>query len=30
MKRGVEGPGAAAREAARAGLYVHVPFCAAR
>jgi oxygen-independent coproporphyrinogen III oxidase len=25
-----EGPGAAARAAARAGLYVHVPFCAAR
>ncbi len=30
MPRGIEGPGAAAREAARAGLYVHVPFCAAR
>ena len=29
-RRGVEGPAAAAREAARAGLYVHVPFCAAR
>lgn len=28
--RGVEGPGGSAREAARAGLYVHVPFCAAR
>ena len=28
--RGVEGPAAAARDAARAGLYVHVPFCAAR
>ena len=27
---GLEGPAAAAREAARAGLYVHVPFCAAR
>jgi oxygen-independent coproporphyrinogen-3 oxidase len=27
---GVDGPGVAAREAARAGLYVHVPFCAAR
>ena len=26
----LEGPGAAARAAARAGLYVHVPFCAAR
>jgi len=25
-----EGPGPAARDAARAGLYVHVPFCAAR
>jgi oxygen-independent coproporphyrinogen-3 oxidase len=25
-----EGPGAAARAGARAGLYVHVPFCAAR
>jgi oxygen-independent coproporphyrinogen III oxidase len=30
IPRGGEGPGAAAREAARAGLYVHVPFCAAR
>jgi oxygen-independent coproporphyrinogen-3 oxidase len=30
ISRGAEGPGAAAREAARAGLYVHVPFCAAR
>jgi oxygen-independent coproporphyrinogen-3 oxidase len=30
IARGGEGPGAAAREAARAGLYVHVPFCAAR
>ena len=29
-RRGVEGPAAAARDAARAGLYVHVPFCAAR
>ena len=26
----VEGPGESARRAARAGLYVHVPFCAAR
>lgn len=30
IARGVEGPAATAREAARAGLYVHVPFCAAR
>ena len=30
IARGGEGPGVAAREAARAGLYVHVPFCAAR
>jgi oxygen-independent coproporphyrinogen-3 oxidase len=30
IARGVEGPAVAAREAARAGLYVHVPFCAAR
>jgi oxygen-independent coproporphyrinogen-3 oxidase len=30
IARGVEGPAAGAREAARAGLYVHVPFCAAR
>jgi oxygen-independent coproporphyrinogen-3 oxidase len=30
IARDGEGPGAAAREAARAGLYVHVPFCAAR
>jgi oxygen-independent coproporphyrinogen III oxidase len=30
IARGVEGPAGAAREAARAGLYVHVPFCAAR
>ena len=30
IPRGGEGPGAAAREEARAGLYVHVPFCAAR
>lgn len=29
-RRAVEGPAVAAREAARAGLYVHVPFCAAR
>lgn len=27
---GGEGPGALARDAARAGLYVHVPFCAVR
>jgi oxygen-independent coproporphyrinogen-3 oxidase len=30
IARGVEGPAADAREMARAGLYVHVPFCAAR
>ena len=30
IRRAVEGPGTAAREAARAGLYVHVPFCEAR
>jgi putative oxygen-independent coproporphyrinogen III oxidase len=30
IARGVEGPTVAAREAARAGLYVHVPFCSAR